>query len=84
MNNNFKAYFQNQIDEEVDFGPVMRFSIKRNDKSISHFIFVEGSTDEQKARDKDYQNDSVMLYKGIPYLVIIKYKTSILSTFNND
>ena len=47
MNNNFKAYFQNQIDEEVDFGPVMRFSIKRNDKSISHFIFVEGSTDEQ-------------------------------------
>lgn len=47
MGDDFKAYFQSQIAEEVDFGPVMRFSLKRNDKNIERFIFVEGSTDEQ-------------------------------------
>lgn len=47
MSDSFKNYFQSQIDEEIDFGPVMRFSIKRGDKNIEHFVFVEGSTDEQ-------------------------------------
>ena len=47
MGDDFKTYFQSQIAEEIDFGPVMRFSLKRNDKNIERFIFVEGSTDEQ-------------------------------------
>ena len=41
-------------------------------------------SEEEKAGYKYYQNDSGILYKGIPYLVLVKYKTSKLSTFNND
>lgn len=68
MNDSFRNYFQSQIDEEVDFGPVMRFSIKRNDKSISHFIFVEGSTDEQfygNTRIDTLRNRAAYFYRKV-------------------
>jgi len=46
MSSDFYNFFQAQLQNEVDFGPVMRFSLKRNDKNIKNFIFVEGSSDE--------------------------------------
>ena len=46
MRENFKEMFQNELDVEVDFGPVMRFALVRERPSIKQFVFVEGSTDK--------------------------------------
>lgn len=46
MKNDFKTFFQDEIALEVDFGPVMRFSLMRDKNWITTFVFVEGSTDK--------------------------------------
>ncbi len=46
MREDFHAVFQNEIDVEVDFGPVMRFALMREKTHIKKFVFVEGSTDK--------------------------------------
>lgn len=46
MSGDFKAAFQNELDIEVDFGPVMRFALVREKSYIKQFVFVEGSTDK--------------------------------------
>lgn len=46
MKESFKVAFQNELDIEVDFGPVMRFALVREKSNIKHFVFVEGSTDK--------------------------------------
>lgn len=46
MKEDFKAAFQNELDIEVDFGPVMRFALVREKPHIKQFVFVEGSTDK--------------------------------------
>ena len=45
MKNSFANEFRKELAVEVDFGPIMRFSMKRNRSDIRSFVFVEGSTD---------------------------------------
>lgn len=47
MKENYKKAFARERNIEVDFGPVMRFSMMRNRSDISSYVFVEGSSDKE-------------------------------------
>lgn len=82
----FEVSYSKELDSSIKDETVFPVKVSADEtiEEIISFDTWEGSTDDQKARYKYYQNDSGILYKGIPYLVLIKYKTSKLSTFNND
>lgn len=56
MNQTFRDIFKNEIELEVDFGPIMRFSMERDKVGVKTFIFVEGSTDKVFYQNTNLEN----------------------------
>lgn len=81
----FEVSYSKELDSSIKDETVFPVKVSA-DGTIESISFDDwkGLSEDEKAGYKYYQNDSGILYKGIPYLVLIKYKTSKLSTFNND
>lgn len=68
MMTSFKTMFQNEIDEEVEFGPVMRFALLREKSDIKQFVFVEGSTDKifyENTNINELSNNASYFYRTL-------------------
>lgn len=62
MKKNFKEAFERERNIEVDFGPVMRFSMMRSKSDISSYVFVEGSSDKEFYRKTNINTLSEKAY----------------------
>lgn len=82
----FEVSYSKELDSSIKDETVFPVEVSADGtiEGIISFDDWKELSEDKKAGYKYYQNDSGILYKGIPYLVLIKYKTSKLSTFNND